>query len=103
LLSIAEHHANIVPWLHLKETIGIDVEFIGLTPDYELDFIDFEKKLTPKVKVISLTAASNVAGSVLQLEKVKELLDEKYGVCHSRESGNLGDPASYPEGHRRVG
>lgn len=75
LLSIVEHHANIVPWLHLKETIGIEVEFIGVTPDYQLDLGDLRKKLTPEVKVLSLTYASNVTGSVFDLTRVRELLD----------------------------
>ena len=78
LLSLLEHHANIVPWLHLKEMIGIEVEFIKLTPEYDLDFEDLEKKLTPEVKVVSLTAASNVTGSIIDLMRVRELLEKKY-------------------------
>jgi cysteine desulfurase/selenocysteine lyase len=58
--------------------IGIEVEFVTLTPEYELDFTDFEKKLTPDVKVVSLTYASNVTGEIFPLEKVKELLKKKY-------------------------
>ena len=46
LLSMAEHHANIVPWLIAKEDIGIEVEFVKLDADFELDFDDLQKKLT---------------------------------------------------------
>lgn len=34
LLSVAEHHANVVPWLILKEEIGIEVEYVGLNADF---------------------------------------------------------------------
>lgn len=77
LLSRAEHHANIVPWLIAKETIGIEVEFIGLDADFGLDFRDFEAKLTPDVRVVSLTAASNVTGSVFDLVRARDLIRSK--------------------------
>ena len=78
LLSILEHHANIVPWLHLAETIGVVVEFVAVDSEYDLDYTDLRKKLTPDVKVVSLTHASNVTGSVFRLEKVREMLDRQY-------------------------
>jgi len=77
LLSRAEHHANIVPWLIAKETAGIEVEFIGLDADFGLDFADFEAKLTRDVRVVSLTAASNVTGTVFDLAKVRDIIRSK--------------------------
>lgn len=70
LLSIVEHHANIVPWLILKEEIGIHIEYIGLKDDFSLDFDDFEKKLDANVKVVSLTHVSNVTGTVFDVSKI---------------------------------
>jgi cysteine desulfurase/selenocysteine lyase len=55
LLSIVEHHANVVPWMMLRESLGIEVEFVGLNADYELDMADFVAKLTPNTKVVSFT------------------------------------------------
>lgn len=63
LVSIAEHHANVVPWLVLKEWFGIEVDYFGITPEYEIDFEDFERKMTPDTKVVAVTAASNVTGA----------------------------------------
>lgn len=74
LLSRAEHHANIVPWLIAKETTGIEVEFVELDTEFQLDFADFEAKLTPDVRVVSLTAASNVTGAVFDLARVRDIL-----------------------------
>lgn len=74
LLSIVEHHANIVPWLILKEEIGIEVDFIWVDADYNLDLEDLENKLDDKVKVVSLTYVSNVTGVIFDLEKVGEII-----------------------------
>lgn len=76
LLSLAEHHANIVPWLILKEEIGIEVEFVWLDDNFDLDFEDFAQKYDETVKVISFTQVSNVTGTVFDLEKVGTLKKE---------------------------
>lgn len=70
LLSIVEHHANIVPWLILKDEIGIEIEYVWVDKNYDLDFDDFSKKYDEKVKVISMTHVSNVTGQVFDLERV---------------------------------
>ena len=70
LVSIVEHHANIVPWLILKEEIGIEVEYVNVTDDFTLDIEDLKSKLTSQVKVLSLTHVSNVTGEVFPLQEV---------------------------------
>lgn len=77
LLSIVEHHANIVPWLILKEEIWIEIEYIDINSDFSLDFNDLESKLDESVKAISITHVSNVTGEVFDLEKVWQLLDKQ--------------------------
>lgn len=76
LLSITEHHANIVPWLMLKDEIWIEVDFVGQTNDYYIDLEDFKNKYDSSVKVVSLTYVSNVLGNINPLKKVSELLRE---------------------------
>ena len=70
LLSLAEHHANIVPWQILAEEYGIIIDWIDLHPDGTIDYDSLERQL-PQAKVLSITGASNVTGEVLDLEKVK--------------------------------
>jgi len=63
LLSLLEHHSNIVPWLQLKEKIGIGVEWIGIEDDGMLKMDDAKKIFKQgKVKFLSLTCVSNVLG-----------------------------------------
>jgi cysteine desulfurase/selenocysteine lyase len=70
LLSIVEHHANVVPWLMLKEEIGIEVDFINVDENYDLDLNDFDKKYDSRVKVISMTHVSNVTGQIFGLKEI---------------------------------
>jgi len=73
LVSIAEHHSNIVPWLILKEEIWIELDFVKIKDNFDLDFADFEKKYDEKVKVIALTHVSNVTWQIFNLERVWKL------------------------------
>lgn len=70
LVSIVEHHANLVPWLILKEEIGVEVEFILVDSDYNLDLADFDEKYDENVKVIALTHVSNVTWQVFDLAEI---------------------------------
>lgn len=74
LLGIAEHHANIVPWQIASKFGWIEIEWINIDEQYDLDINDFEKKYTDNVKVVSLSAASNVTGKIYNLSKVSSLL-----------------------------
>jgi len=78
LLSIVEHHANVVPWLILKEDYGVNVEFVGVTDNFDLDYNDFRDKLTDKVKIVSLTHVSNTTGQIFDIENVSSLLAVRY-------------------------
>lgn len=78
LVSIVEHHANIVPWLILKEEIGIEVQYIAVKEDFSLDMEDLRKKLTPEVKVVSITQVSNVTWEVFPVEEIWKILKQIY-------------------------
>ena len=78
LVSIVEHHANIVPWLILKEDYGVNVEFIEIQEDYSLDFEDLESKLDDDVRVVSLAHVANTTGQIFELENVSKILEKKY-------------------------
>jgi len=68
LVSIVEHNANIVPWFILKEQIWIELVFVDIDKNYNLDLEDFKNKYDEKVKVISLIHVSNVTGQIFDLE-----------------------------------
>ena len=63
LVTEMEHHANIVPWFQLRDALGIEVRFIPVTDDYRLDLTDLDG-LLEGVKLLSVTAMSNVLGTI---------------------------------------
>ena len=56
-----EHHANIVPWLQLREERGIGCATCGVTDQFRLDLSDLEEILA-SARLVSITAMSNVLG-----------------------------------------
>lgn len=74
LLSVSEHHANIVPWQMLAERIGAQVKFVELNTNYCIDLEDLRKQLDDSVKVVSLQYVSNVTGAVHPLQEVRKII-----------------------------
>lgn len=70
LLTIMEHHSNIVPWQQLAARTGAVVRFAGITEQGELDWEDFESKLSEKTKLISVAAISNVLGTRIPIAEI---------------------------------
>ena len=64
LVTLMEHHANIVPWQLVAERTGASLKVVGITPTGELDLDDLHAKMTPDVKVLAVTHVSNVLGTV---------------------------------------
>jgi cysteine desulfurase/selenocysteine lyase len=71
LLSEIEHHANLVPWLMLKEERGIELRFVPMAEDYTLDLSDLDR-LVDGVKLVSVTAMSNVLGTLTPLSQLAD-------------------------------
>ncbi|MER3452244.1 MAG: cysteine desulfurase [Acidimicrobiia bacterium] len=66
LLTEMEHHANLVPWLMLKEERGIELRYIPVAEDYTLDLSGLDR-LVDGVKLVAVTAMSNVLGTLTPL------------------------------------
>jgi cysteine desulfurase/selenocysteine lyase len=77
LLTVAEHHANIVPWHLVAEEIPIRLRPVPLTPEGLLDKQAFEAHLTPRTRLIAITAMSNVLGTALPVAEIGELAQER--------------------------
>ena len=65
LLSLLEHHSNIVPWQMAAERVGAAIDVVPLTPDGRIDLDAMEAMITPAHKLVALNHVSNVLGSVL--------------------------------------
>jgi cysteine desulfurase/selenocysteine lyase len=71
LLTEMEHHANIVPWLMLAEERGIELRYLPVADDHTLDLTDLDR-LIDGVKLVSVTAMSNVLGTLTPIERLAE-------------------------------
>ncbi len=73
LLTLMEHHSNIVPWQLLAQRTGCILRFIGLTPDGEINLDDLRSKLTNRTKLLSLVHISNTLGCCNPIDEIVNL------------------------------
>ena len=73
LLTIMEHHSNIVPWQMLAEKNKCKLKFIGINSNGTLDLEDFNTKLNKKTKLISLVHISNTLGCCNPIKEITKL------------------------------
>ncbi|WP_348521611.1 cysteine desulfurase [Erythrobacter sp. A6_0] len=73
VLSMLEHHSNIVPWQMIAERTGAVIDVCPLTEDGRIDLGALEDILTPRTKIVSLAHVSNVLGSVLDARAAADL------------------------------
>ena len=72
LLTIAEHHSNLVPWQEAAKATGAKLNYIYLEPDGNLSQKDIETKITPRTKVMAVTHVSNVLGLVNPVRNIAD-------------------------------
>lgn len=72
MLSMLEHHSNIVPWQLLKN-LGVEIDVAPLTEDGRIDLEAMAAMLDERHKLVSLAHVSNVLGSVLDVRRAAEL------------------------------
>ena len=70
ILSVMEHHANIVPWHFLRESIGVVLKWVEPRKDGSISPSDVFSKITSDTKLIALTHMSNVLGSILDVKAI---------------------------------
>lgn len=73
LISVMEHHSNLVPWQQLAAHTGAQLVYVNLNEDQQLDLNDFKAKLNQRVKVVALTHVSNVLGCLNPVNQITTL------------------------------
>jgi cysteine desulfurase / selenocysteine lyase len=73
ILSVMEHHANIVPWHMLRERNGAVLKWAPIADNGEFLVDELERMITPRTKLIALTHMSNVLGTVVPIEVVSQI------------------------------
>jgi cysteine desulfurase/selenocysteine lyase len=77
VLSIMEHHANIVPWHFLRERRGVVLKWVDVDDEGNFLLDAFEQALTAKTKIVALTHLSNVLGTVTPVKEIVRIAHER--------------------------
>lgn len=81
ILSVMEHHSNIVPWQLLRDRRGIVIKVVPILEDGSLDMEAYRSLLSPRTKVVSITHVSNVLGTVNPAREIIRLAHEAGAVA----------------------
>ena len=80
VLSIMEHHANLVPWQHVAKTKGATLKYMYMNDEFELTDEEIESKITDKTKVVGIVHVSNVLGTINNVKKIINYAHKKGAV-----------------------
>jgi len=79
ILSVMEHHSNIVPWQFVAQKTGAVLKFVELTPEQTLDMEQFKQLICEKTKLVSIVHVSNTLGCINPVAEIAEIT-HRYGA-----------------------
>jgi cysteine desulfurase/selenocysteine lyase len=91
LLSVMEHHSNLIPWRIIAEKTGAVIKYVGLTPEEEFDLDQYKSLLSEKTKLVAIVQVSNTLGCLNPVGEIiaiahqvgaKVLIDSCQSVPH---------------------
>ena len=77
ILTVMEHHSNIVPWCFLREKVGVKIKWVDCDDQGNISLDDIKNIVTEKTKLISITEMSNVLGSKTPLKEIIKFSHER--------------------------
>ncbi|MBA4785190.1 MAG: cysteine desulfurase [Rhizobiales bacterium] len=77
VITIMEHHSNIVPWHFIRERQGVKLVWVPVDEDGAFHIEAFEKSLTEKTKLVAITHMSNALGTVVPVKEVCRIAHER--------------------------
>ena len=79
ILSVMEHHSNLVPWQTIAQKTGAVIKYVQLTENEELDIENYKSLLSDKTKLVALVHISNALGCINPVEEIVKL-GHQYGA-----------------------
>ena len=77
VISIMEHHSNLVPWQKVAKTKQAKLNYMYINENFELSDEEIESKITDKTKIVGITHVSNVLGTINNIEKIIKYAHKK--------------------------
>ena len=93
VISIMEHHSNLVPWQYVAKTKNAKLNYMYINGDFEIPDVEIESKITNKTRIVAITYVSNVTGTVNDVKKIINkahevgaivVLDASQAIAHMR-------------------
>ena len=93
VLSIMEHHSNLVPWQMVTKKTKSTLKYMYINKDFELSKEEIESKITDKTKIVAITQVSNVLGTINNVKEIikyahkkgaKVLVDVSQSIPHMK-------------------
>lgn len=93
VISIMEHHSNLVPWQKVAKVTGSKLNYMYINENFEISCEEIENKITDKTKIVGITHVSNVLGTINNVKKIikcahkkgaKVIVDASQSIPHMR-------------------
>lgn len=80
VISIMEHHSNLVPWQYVTKKTDSKLKYMYINENYELTKREIEEKITSKTKIVGITHVSNVLGTINNIKEIIEYAHSKGAI-----------------------
>ncbi|MBR2745003.1 MAG: cysteine desulfurase [Clostridia bacterium] len=80
VLSIMEHHSNLVPWQKVSKVTGCKLNYMYLNDNFEISDEEIEAKITDRTKIVGITHISNVLGTINDVKKIIKYAHKKGAI-----------------------
>ena len=81
VISIMEHHSNLVPWQKMTKATGSKLNYMYINENFELSDEEIESKITDKTKIVGIAHVSNVLGTINNVKKIIKYAHKKGAVA----------------------
>ena len=81
IITVAEHHANIIPWQMLCEKTGAKLIAVPVDKDGSFHLSALKQRITKNTRIISVPHVSNVLGTVFPIKEISEIAHENRAIC----------------------
>ena len=80
VISIMEHHSNLVPWQKMTKQTGSKLNYMYINENFELTDEEIESKITDRTKIVGITHVSNVLGTINNVKKIIKYAHKKGAI-----------------------
>ena len=80
VISIMEHHSNLVPWQKMTKQTGSKLNYVYINENYEITDEEIENNITDKTKIVGITHVSNVLGTINNVKKIIKYAHKKGAI-----------------------